>query len=67
MKTIWQKGWGALFVVILLFISWEASVRIFRVPNWLLPSPSQIVKEMVEGYHVYGEHLYLRYRWHFPD
>jgi len=57
MKTIWQKGWGALFVVILLFISWEASVRIFRVPNWLLPSPSQIVKEMVEGYHVYGEHL----------
>jgi NitT/TauT family transport system permease protein len=36
-----------LVVVVLFTVGWEASVRIFRIPEFLLPAPSAIYAEMV--------------------
>lgn len=41
-KNVLKKGWRPLLVIILLFLVWEISTKIFEVPAWLLPAPSQI-------------------------
>ncbi|MBA9028765.1 MULTISPECIES: ABC transporter permease [Bacillaceae] len=55
--NIWHKGWRPVLVLILLFVVWEVSCRLFEIPRWLLPSPSQIVLEGAEGWSNYYHHL----------
>ena len=42
------EKWSSLLLMICLLIIWEASVRFFEVPAFLLPAPSQIAELMVE-------------------
>jgi len=42
------EKWSSLILMIALLIIWEASVRLFEIPAFLLPAPSQITELMVE-------------------
>lgn len=44
-------------VLILLFIIWEVSIRVFDVPAWLMPPPSDIWAEGVASWPVFKGHL----------
>ncbi|WP_404451501.1 ABC transporter permease [Virgibacillus necropolis] len=57
MRTMIQKGWRPALVLLLLFILWELSSKLFEIPAWLLPSPSQIVQVGIEGWSSYQHHL----------
>lgn len=57
MKALLQKGWRPILVIILLFIIWELITKIFAIPEWLLPSPTQILHEGVTGWYGYSHHL----------
>lgn len=57
MKNVIHKGWRPVLVLVLLFIIWEIGVKIFEVPNWLLPRPTEVIHEIVNGGDVYQEHL----------
>jgi len=54
MRQFIKKGWRPALVIILLFLIWEIAVRVFQVPDWLLPSPTQIVEEAIVGWSVYS-------------
>jgi len=58
MRNVVEKGWRPLLVIILLFVLWESSSRLFDIPSWLIPSPSEVVEEGVTGWSVYEHHLY---------
>jgi len=42
MKKLLLKGWRPTAVLLLLFVIWEIIVAVFKVPEWLLPSPVKI-------------------------
>lgn len=57
MKKLLTKGWRPLLVIILLFIIWEIGVKLFDVPAWLLPAPSQIGQLIYTDFGHYEGHL----------
>ncbi|GLB60466.1 ABC transporter permease [Cytobacillus sp. NCCP-133] len=58
MKNVFVKGWRPAAVLLLLFILWEIAVKLADVPAWLLPPPTDIFKEAIEGWN--GLQLHLR-------
>ena len=42
------EKWSSLLLMICLLVIWEASVRYFEIPAFLLPAPSQIAELMIE-------------------
>jgi ABC-type nitrate/sulfonate/bicarbonate transport system permease component len=52
-----SKGWRPFLVLILLFIIWEVTTRVFQVPAWLMPSPSDIWAEGVTSWPLFSLHL----------
>lgn len=48
MINILKKGWRSVVAVLLFIGLWEASVHVFSVEEWFLPSPSSIVLESKE-------------------
>jgi ABC-type nitrate/sulfonate/bicarbonate transport system permease component len=50
MKKILLKGWRPLLVLLLLFVIWEIVVRVLNVPEWLLPPPSNVFREVFAGW-----------------
>ncbi|MGP4108584.1 ABC transporter permease [Virgibacillus sp. L01] len=58
MKKFMKKGWKPVTVILLLFIIWEASSKLFEIPGWLLPAPSQIFQTGVEGWASYQHHIF---------
>ncbi|MBW3110665.1 MULTISPECIES: ABC transporter permease [Bacillaceae] len=57
MRTWISKGWRPFLVLILLFIIWEVSIRVFEVPAWLMPPPSDIWAEGIASWPVFKGHL----------
>lgn len=57
MSSVLKKGWRPLTVIILLLILWEAAARIFQVPAWLLPLPTDILNEAITGHALYTPHI----------
>jgi ABC-type nitrate/sulfonate/bicarbonate transport system permease component len=57
MRSKLHKGWRPILVLLLLFISWEFIVRLTEVPEWLLPSPTQIILELISGWSHVTIHL----------
>ncbi|WP_432352848.1 ABC transporter permease [Sporosarcina sp. A2] len=57
MKSALSKGWRPLLVLILLLVLWEGIARLFEVPSWLLPLPTQIAQEAFTGYALYTPHI----------
>lgn len=57
MGIVWKKGWRPITVLLLILIIWEGAVRLFQTPSWLLPAPSLIIKEAIQGYDRYVPHL----------
>lgn len=57
MKTMLKKGGRPIAVFLLLLAVWEAAGRLFSIPAWLLPVPSRIMEEAVEGYALYTGHI----------
>lgn len=57
MRRLREKGWRPALVLILFLISWEIVCRIFSIPAWLLPAPSVVWQEAVNGWPNYASHL----------
>ncbi|GKV69667.1 ABC transporter permease [Sporosarcina sp. NCCP-2716] len=57
MSSLLKKGWRPAAVLILLLILWEGAARLFDVPSWLLPLPTQIAEEAVTGSALYAPHI----------
>lgn len=55
MKPI-QGGKSFLFLLF-LFILWEVLVRLTKTPKWLLPTPSDVVKEAISGFDTFNKHI----------
>lgn len=56
MKRIWS-GWKPLGVMILLCLLWEGGTKIANIPAWLLPPPTKVVTELVNGWEELTPHL----------
>ncbi|MBP3038418.1 ABC transporter permease [Bacillaceae bacterium Marseille-Q3522] len=54
MKNIIRPG----LVLVFLFAIWEAVVRFFQIPEWLLPSPTSIFKEGAAGWNSFAADFY---------
>lgn len=52
------KGWRPVIVLILFFFIWEIVVKKANIPAWLLPAPSQIIKEGVASWDSFSGHLF---------
>ncbi len=50
------ERWSSLLLMITLLIIWEACVRIFEIPAFLLPAPTQIAELMVEEWSLIQMH-----------
>ncbi len=48
----------AVLVVLLLAVLWQLGVMIFDVQSWLLPSPIDILKSLVESWDVLSPHIW---------
>jgi len=44
-------------VLLLLFIIWEATVKLTGIQGWLLPAPTAIITEAIEGWTSFSAHL----------
>ena len=51
---------GAAFFLALL-VAWEVAVRLFRIPDWLVPSPSQIAVVIVEKHWIVLGHTLVTF------
>jgi ABC-type nitrate/sulfonate/bicarbonate transport system permease component len=58
MKTNFLKGWRPIFVLLLFIFIWELILKKADVPEWLLPAPSQIMLEMMNGWESFAGHLF---------
>ena len=47
--------WLASMIVLPVILIWEFLVRVFQIPVYLLPSPSQILVNLAENYELYVE------------
>jgi ABC-type nitrate/sulfonate/bicarbonate transport system permease component len=45
-----RKGWPPVLAVILLLFGWQAATAWTGIPKWILPSPSDIVKEGIANF-----------------
>lgn len=50
------ERWSSLLLVIVLLIVWEAAVRFFDVPRFLLPTPSEIVRLAIDEWSLLQMH-----------
>lgn len=57
MKKLLRKGWRPVSVIILLLLLWECSSRLFEIPTWLLPAPTEIAQEGIASWADYQHHL----------
>lgn len=50
------KRWRPIWILLLFFIVWEIAVKQAEVPDWLLPAPTKIFSEAMEGWpHFYPD------------
>ncbi|EIM05083.1 ABC transporter permease [Planococcus antarcticus DSM 14505] len=56
--SLLQKGWRPVSVLILLLIIWQVLSRVFAIPEWLLPTPTQIGIEAWQSWPDYRSHLF---------
>lgn len=57
MKKIFLSGWKPTSLLLALFLIWELTVKIGDIPEWLLPAPTTILKELYAGWPSLIEHL----------
>ncbi|PKG23227.1 ABC transporter permease [Niallia nealsonii] len=57
MKQLAAASWRPMSVLLLLFIAWETSVRLFHIETWLLPSPIAVIKEAYSSWGSFSVHL----------
>lgn len=57
MRNVFLKGWRPVLVLLLLFIIWEVAVKLADIPDWLLPAPSTIFTEAIDGWTSFYSHL----------
>lgn len=57
MKHLLKKGWRPTLVIILLLTLWELAGRLFSIPAWLLPVPTQVWQEAIHGWSHYSGHI----------
>ena len=50
------ERWSSLLLVVALVIVWEAGVRFFEVPRFLLPTPSEIVRLAIDEWSLIQMH-----------
>lgn len=58
MNEFLKKGWRPLTVIILLLVAWEIACKAFDVPAWLLPVPTAILTEAIQGSSFYSGHIW---------
>ncbi len=46
---VW-KGWRPVSVLLFLLVAWEFIVKLMNVPEWLLPPPSKVMTEAINGW-----------------
>lgn len=57
MKRIWNGGGKSVLFLLFLFIVWEFAVRLTDTPKWLLPTPSDVLIEGINGFNDWSVHL----------
>jgi len=57
MHNIRIRGGRSLCFLLLLCLLWELLIRLTETPKWLLPAPSDVLKEATIDFSVFYEHL----------
>jgi NitT/TauT family transport system permease protein len=55
----WQQIVGILAVAVIVIGGWELGVRLLKVPEFVFPTPSAIVKALVESIPTLYEHFFI--------
>ena len=58
MKSNTLERWSPLFLLVITVVIWEFLCRVFDVSEFVFPSPSRIVEQMVEYRDVIGGHAW---------
>ncbi|MFB1050123.1 ABC transporter permease [Paraliobacillus sp. JSM ZJ581] len=56
MKKIVRR-YSPIFVIIVILFIWQWSSQLFSIPRWLLPAPTVILNEAINGWDSYTYHL----------
>lgn len=57
MQKIRMRGGRSLFFLLVLFLLWELLIRITETPKWILPAPSDVIKEAAASFNDFYGHL----------
>lgn len=57
MQKIRMRGGRSLFFLLVLFLLWELLIRITETPKWILPAPSDVIKEAAASFNDLYGHL----------
>ncbi|ENH97231.1 sulfonate/nitrate/taurine ABC transporter permease [Gracilibacillus halophilus YIM-C55.5] len=57
MKNWFHQAWRPALVMFVILVGWEFACRMFQVPSWLLPTPTEIGVEIVQGWRDYHHHV----------
>lgn len=58
MSKVWIRGGRAFLFLLFLFILWEVLVKVTETPMWLLPAPSDVIKEAIDGFDLFYGHIF---------
>lgn len=54
---MFRKSFLPVIVIVSLLLIWEVSSRIFNIPTWILPAPTVIMQEAINGWDNYQHHI----------
>lgn len=57
MKKVWRLGWRPVAAILILISLWQLATQIFSIETWLLPAPTDIVREAVGVFPGFLTHL----------
>lgn len=57
MNQALRQSWKPAALIVLLMAAWEAAVRLFGMPAWLLPAPSAVWMELLNDWPAYSGHI----------
>ncbi|UOQ50594.1 ABC transporter permease [Gracilibacillus caseinilyticus] len=55
---MWRKLSLPVIMIVGILLVWEGSSRFFQIPSWILPAPTEIVTEAIQGWTNFQQHVW---------
>ncbi|UOQ86423.1 ABC transporter permease [Gracilibacillus salinarum] len=55
---MWRKVSLPVIMIISILLIWEGSSRLLQIPSWILPAPTEIITEAIQGWANFQQHVW---------